>query len=81
MELNLGTGSGHSVREVIASVERVTGRKVPRREAPRRPGDPPELVADAALARERLGWRPQYSDLDTIVRTALAWETRSAAAG
>ena len=48
MELNLGTGSGHSVREVIAAVERVVGRPVPRREAPRRAGDPPELVADAA---------------------------------
>jgi UDP-arabinose 4-epimerase len=81
LELNLGTGSGHSVREVVASVERVTGRGVQRYEAPRRPGDPPELVADATLARERLGWIPRYSDLDTIVRTALAWETRSASAG
>ncbi len=59
----------------------LAGRKVPRREAPRRPGDPPELVADSTLARERLGWHPQYSDLETIVRTALAWETRSAHAG
>jgi UDP-arabinose 4-epimerase len=82
MELNLGTGSGHSVREVVAAVERILGRNVPRREAPRRPGDPPELVADATLARECLDWRPEYSDLDTIVRTALAWETRfSATAG
>ena len=81
MELNLGTGSGHSVREIIAAVECAAGRKVPRCEASRRPGDPPELVADATLARERLGWHPQYSDLDTIVRTALAWETRSARAG
>jgi UDP-arabinose 4-epimerase len=81
IELNLGTGSGHSVREVVASVERVTGQRVPQQEAPRRPGDPPELVADAALARERLGWRPKYSDLDTIVRTALAWETRSETRG
>ena len=81
MELNLGTGSGHSVRQVIATVERLAGRKVPRCEAPRRPGDPPELVADSTLARERLGWHPQYSDLETIVRTALAWETRSAYAG
>jgi len=81
IELNLGTGSGHSVREVVASVERVTGQRVPRSEAPRRPGDPPELVADATLARERLGWRPQHSDLDTIVRTALAWETRSETKG
>lgn len=81
IELNLGTGSGHSVREVIASVERATGSSVKPYEAPRRPGDPPALVADATLARERLGWRPRCSDLDTIVRTALAWETRSAAGG
>jgi UDP-glucose-4-epimerase GalE len=75
--LNLGTGHGHTVREIIAAVERIGGRPVPRNEAPRRPGDPPELVADPTLAGERLGWRPRCSDLDTIIRTALAWETRS----
>jgi UDP-arabinose 4-epimerase len=74
--LNLGTGSGSSVREVIAAVERIGGRKVPQREAARRPGDPPELVADPALARSQLGWQPRHSDLDTIIGTALAWETR-----
>jgi len=75
--LNLGTGSGHSVREVIAAVERIAGRPVPRREVARRPGDPPELVADPALAQSRLGWQPRHSDLDTIIATALAWETRA----
>ena len=74
--LNLGTGRGHSVREVIAAVERIASRKVPQIEAARRPGDPPELVADPALARSRLGWQPRHSDLDTIVRTALAWLSR-----
>jgi len=49
---------------------------VPRFEAPRRPGDPPELVADPALAAEKLGWRARVSDLDTIVRTATAWHVR-----
>jgi UDP-arabinose 4-epimerase len=78
VELNLGTGSGHSVRAVVAAADRVCGREVPRHEAPRRPGDPPEQVADATLARTSLGWRPTHSDLDTIIRTALAWETRSA---
>jgi UDP-arabinose 4-epimerase len=73
--LNLGTGKGHSVREVIAAVERVSGRHVPRREVARRPGDPPQLVADPALAKSRLGWRATHSDIDTIVRTALAWES------
>ncbi len=77
--LNLGTGSGHSVREVIAAVERATGRPVPRREAARRAGDPPRLVADPARARELLGWRPRLSDLDTIIKTALAWQLAVAA--
>ena len=75
--LNLGTGSGCSVRQVIAAVERVGGWTVPHREVARRPGDPPELVADPALALSRLGWQPRHSDLDTIIGTALAWETRS----
>ena len=70
--LNLGVGRGHSVREVITAVERATGRAVPQHMAPRRPGDPPALVADASLARAMLGWTPRCSDIDTIVRTALA---------
>ena len=73
--VNLGTGCGHSVREVIAAVERVSGCRVPVRDAARRLGDPPALVADPALATELLGWRPKYSDLETIIRTALAWHT------
>jgi UDP-glucose 4-epimerase len=76
--VNLGTGRGSSVREVIATVERIAARPVPQREAPRRPGDPPELVADPSTARDKLGWRPGHSDLDTIVATALAWETHIA---
>jgi UDP-glucose 4-epimerase len=64
------------VREVIAAVERIGGRPVPQREAARRPGDPPELVADPTLALAGLGWQPRHSDLDTIISTALAWETR-----
>jgi UDP-glucose-4-epimerase GalE len=74
--VNLGTGAGHSVREVIAAAERVTGRRVPRREAPRRFGDPPELVADPSRARELLGWTAKHSDLDTILKTAWAWHNR-----
>ncbi len=75
--LNLGTGRGHSVREVIAAAEAVSGRRIPVRDAPRRPGDPPALVADPGLAAETLGWQAQHSDLDTIIRTALAWHRRS----
>ena len=72
--LNVGYGHGYSVREVLASVERVTGKALKLREAPRRPGAPPTLVARADLIRTRLGWRPQLDDLDTIVRSAYAFE-------
>lgn len=72
--LNLGTGRGFSVRELIAAIERCSGgRKTPTRDAPRREGDPPSLVADPVRAAKLLGWRPQYSDLDTIVQTAWKW--------
>jgi UDP-arabinose 4-epimerase len=73
---NLATGRGYSVREIIAAVARAVGRDVPQREAPRRAGDPPVLVADPSLARSLLGWQAECSDLDTIIGTALAWETR-----
>ena len=69
---NLGTGTPHSVREVIDAVERVTGRAVPWTLAPRRPGDPAVLYAAADKARAELGWTPRFSDLDAIVRTAWA---------
>jgi UDP-glucose 4-epimerase len=74
--LNVGYGHGYSVREVLSSVERVSGRKLTVREQPRRAGDPPSLVARAERIRAELGWRPQLDDLDTIVRTAYAWEQR-----
>jgi UDP-glucose 4-epimerase len=74
--LNVGYGHGYSVREVLASVERVTGRRLTVREEPRRPGDPAALVARAERIRSELGWRPRLNDLDTIVRTAYAWEER-----
>ncbi len=73
LKLNLGTGQGHSVKEVIQSVERIGGVKVPASYGPRREGDAPALVADSSAARSLLGWTPRYSDLDTIVRTAWAW--------
>jgi len=70
---NLGTGRGHSVREVISMVERVGGRGVPVREVGRRAGDPPSLVADARKSADVLGWRPEHSSLEEIVRTAWNW--------
>jgi UDP-glucose-4-epimerase GalE len=70
---NVGTGRGHSVRQVLATVERVTGRAVPHSVGPRRPGDPPELVAAAGSIRGKLGWTPRYTTLETIVETADRW--------
>jgi UDP-glucose 4-epimerase len=70
---NLGTGRGHSVREVIQAAEEVTGKAVPVREGPRRPGDPPVLVAVGERAQRELGWRPRYTDLRSIVETAWNW--------
>jgi len=76
--MNLGTGRGHSVKEVVSAVERITGRKVPALVAPRRPGDPPELVADPGLAEKLLQWKARYS-LDDIIRTAWKWAQQTAA--
>jgi UDP-arabinose 4-epimerase len=77
VSLNLGTGRGHTIRDVISVVEVVGRRKVPIRECPRRPGDPPALIADATRAQAVLGWQPQLSDLRTIVRTAWNWHARA----
>jgi len=71
--LNIGTGRGHSIREVIRAVQSVTGRQVPITDSPRRPGDPPTLVADPRRATEILGWFPRAADLQTIIATAVKW--------
>jgi UDP-glucose 4-epimerase len=73
---NLGNGNGFSVQEVIDTAEQVTGRKIPVVDGPRRDGDPARLVADSRLAREKLGWQPQYADLATIIEHAWNWEIR-----
>ena len=78
LKLNLGTGVGHSVRDVIRAIEQVSGKHVPAVEAPRRAGDPPELVAASGKAKAVLGWTPRHSDLSNIVRTAWAWHSRAA---
>ena len=70
---NLGNGSGHSVRDVIASVERVLGRPVPVEFGDRRPGDPAILVASSTLIQREAGWAPRFAELDTIVASAAAW--------
>jgi UDP-arabinose 4-epimerase len=74
--INLGTGRGHSVKEVIDTVARAGARPVPAIESPRRPGDPPELVAAPARARDVLGWTCAYPDIETIVRHAWAWHEK-----
>jgi UDP-glucose 4-epimerase len=74
--LNVGYGHGYSVRQVLAAVERVSGKRLKVREQPRRAGDPPALIARAERIRAELGWRPRYDDLDAIVRTTLVWEQR-----
>ena len=71
--MNLGTGIGHSVQEVITSVERISQNKLHVVEAPRRPGDPGMLVADSNRARSALGWKPRFVDLDRIVETSWRW--------
>jgi UDP-glucose 4-epimerase len=77
---NLGTGLGHSVREVIAAVERHSGLGVPVHERSRRSGDPGRLVAGAERAHKILDWKPVH-DLDSIIATALAWDARKSSVG
>jgi UDP-arabinose 4-epimerase len=72
-QFNLGTGTGFSVKEIIEATERVTGRKVPHSYAPRRAGDPPSLITANDKAREVLGWQPQITDIDVIVKSAMKW--------
>jgi UDP-glucose 4-epimerase len=73
---NLGTGGGVSVREVIEACRQVTGRQIPVAEKPRRPGDPPRLIAASAKAKKQLGWTPKYEDIHEIVRSAWAWHEK-----
>jgi UDP-glucose 4-epimerase len=70
---NLGLGKGDSVKEVIESVRRVSGRDIAVRSGDRRPGDVPELFADSTKIRRELGWQPQITELDEIVATAWEW--------
>src|SRR5580700_199082 len=70
---NLGTGGGSSVREVIDTVVKVTGRKIKVVEKPRRPGDPPRLIASSEKIQRELGWKPQFQSLDVIIESAWKW--------
>jgi UDP-glucose-4-epimerase GalE len=79
--LNLGTGRGVSVREVIEAVERVSGVSVPTREERRRPGDPPVLIASARRAEKALGWKPVFTDIRSIISTAWDWSVARSSTG
>ena len=72
---NVGNGTGYSVKQVMESVERISGKAVPHTLGPRRPGDPAVLVASSARLREETGWSPRFGALDDIVRTAWAWHS------
>jgi UDP-glucose 4-epimerase len=73
LKLNLGTGRGQSVREVIDACRRVTGHPIPTAVGARRTGDPPELIADSRKAQRTLGWQPRYMDIEETIRTAWRW--------
>ena len=73
---NLGNGDGYSVREVIQMCEQVSGKKIPAVEKPRRPGDPPKLVAGATKAVTELGWKPKFPKIEDIIATAWAWHVK-----
>jgi len=73
LKLNLGTGRGASVKEVIDAARRVTGHPIPAEIVPRREGDPPELVANASLANKTLDWQPKYTDIEAVVASAWKW--------
>lgn len=74
--LNLGTGNGASVKEIVRAVEKISGKKMPLKLRERRPGDPPELVACADKAKQVLNWRPKMSDLQTIISSAWEWHLK-----
>ena len=75
--LNLGTGFGHSVLEIIGAVERVSGLKTPFKPVQRRPGDPPVLIANSSHAHQILGWSPRYPGIDEIVEAAWKWHNKN----
>ncbi|MGE3311559.1 MAG: UDP-glucose 4-epimerase GalE [Limisphaerales bacterium] len=74
---NLGNGEGYSVRQVIDACRRVSGHPIPSVEKPRRPGDPPRLIASPSKARSALGWSPRFAEIDPIVRSAWEWHQRN----
>jgi len=70
---NLGNGVGFTVKEVVETARKVTGHPIPAKEEPRRAGDPSTLIASSEKAKEILGWKPKFDDLETIITTAWNW--------
>ncbi|MDP7015638.1 MAG: NAD-dependent epimerase/dehydratase family protein, partial [Pirellulaceae bacterium] len=75
VKVNLGSGRGYSVQEVIDACRSISGADIPSQVGDRREGDPPTLIADSRLAAEKLGWRPQYDSIESIVETAWRWHS------
>ncbi len=75
---NIGRGNGLSVREILEEVEKISGKKIPVRVEPNRPGDPAIVIANTGAARAELGWQPKYKDIGAIIKTAFAWQTGTA---
>ncbi len=73
---NLGNGDGYSVKQVIDTARKITGKEIKAEMSPRRPGDPPRLIASAGKAKKVLGWKPKYADLETIIKHAWAWHQK-----
>jgi UDP-glucose 4-epimerase len=73
---NLGNGDGFTVREVLERTRKITGEAIPARIEARRPGDVPVLIGSSEKAMQELGWRPEFSDLDVIIKTAWDWQRR-----
>ena len=73
---NLGTGGGSSVQEIVEACRKITGRKIGTVEKPRRPGDPPRLIASSEKIKKELGWQPQFQSLDAIIKSAWAWHQK-----
>src|SRR6266536_80705 len=73
---NLGTGGGSSVQEIIEACRKITGRQIGTVEKPRRPGDPPRLIASSEKIKKELGWQPQFQSLDAIIKSAWAWHQK-----
>jgi len=76
-QYNVGTGQGYSNKEILDMVQKVSGKEIKVRMAERRPGDPDELIADSSKIRTELGFKPEYSDLETIAKTAYAWHSKA----